>query len=487
MIKSNIVYAIGSAANSAALFLLIPYLVNTLTPVEYGAWAILEVMIMLLHLLMLLGMDVGMMREYWFLGDDQERKRLVGSVLVAVVLLGGLISVFLVTAYLLLGDLPMLHTWLDDFPPASLLLVILISLVEAVFTIFLSIFRIREEAALYVVVSVGRMFVFLGAAIAGVQILGGLNGALMGRMVAGILATLVALILARKQISLAFKKTWLRKVLNYGLPLAPTALASYILFASDRYVLKYFSTIEIVAIYTFAYKVAATLDIMVNRPYSIDWAARRFKISTEQEAGKKFGEALEFYLFAAGGFSLVVMALTPLVYTWIAPLPYWAGKDIVPIILLAYMIYGVSYPLNVGIMLKDRTSILPVIGWIAALTCLFLNFWLIPQYNMTGAAWATVLAYLVWTGGITWVSLRLYPIAYPLRELALILLAILAGGLGIVLIESLWDTHRIILSSAIKLGWVIILFGGCGYLLIGRRAGGAPLSLGKPGGAGSKQ
>ena len=43
ILRNNFVYAIGSIANSAALFLLIPFLVNAFSPAEYGAWSIYEI------------------------------------------------------------------------------------------------------------------------------------------------------------------------------------------------------------------------------------------------------------------------------------------------------------------------------------------------------------------------------------------------------------------------------------------------------------
>jgi O-antigen/teichoic acid export membrane protein len=56
--KANLIYALGSAANSAALFLLVPYLVNVLTPEEYGVWALLEIAIQFLNMLTLAGLEV---------------------------------------------------------------------------------------------------------------------------------------------------------------------------------------------------------------------------------------------------------------------------------------------------------------------------------------------------------------------------------------------------------------------------------------------
>ncbi len=139
--------------------------------------------------------------------------------------------------------------------------------------------------------------------------------------------------------------------------------------------------------------------------------------------------------------------------------------SVVPVILLAYLIYGLSYPLNVGIMLKDRTKYLPVIGWIAAAVCLGLNFWWIPRYGILGAAWATVVAYGFWTMGITWVSIKLYPVKYSLQQMSWIL------GTGVVGYAGIWTFNKLIPAadpitlSGVRVGWALIAMGTIGLLL----------------------
>lgn len=459
LLKTSLVYAIGNAANSAALFLLVPYLVNALTPKEYGAWSIFEVAILLLNMLMLPGMDIGLMREYWFLNDEDAQARLTGSVMLAVSLWGGIVCVsgVLLVAGGLRFSLP--------GAPITLLEVLAIAWLEAIFSLYLSLFRIREQAITFVVLSVGRMVLFMGLSIALVHFGHGLIGALLGRLGATLLVSGGALALGFRYISLHLDKEGLKRVVRYGLPLLPTNLAAYILLASDRYFLQHFSSLESVAVYTFAYKVATTLDVLITRPFALDWAPRRFKIATQTDAPHKYGQALLFYLWVAVLFGLCVIALTPALYSWIAPREYGPGMKLVPVILLAYLIYGLSYPLNVGVMLKDRTQYLPIIGWIAAAICLGLNIWWIPIYGLSGAAWATVVAYGLWTAGITCVSLRLYPVTYSFQQIGWALAAGMAGYAG------LWILDKVILSDdgnlvlVLKILWVMLMMAASGLMI----------------------
>ena len=449
VLKVNVAYAVGTAANSVALFLLIPYLVNALTPADYGAWTLFEVVILLLNMSMLAGLDVGMMR-YYASADVVGQARLVGSALLGVVVVGA--------AFVGLGMVALglgLRPGLPD-PMQASLLVLCIAWAESVFAMLLNVFRIREQAITYVAVSIGRVVLFMGGSIALVHVGHGLTGALMGRLVGTIVGILAAALLARRAISLRVSWPALRSSLRYGMPLLPAGLASYVLFAADRYLLGYYTTLDTVAVYSFAYKIAAILDILVTRPFATDWVPRRFKIAERADAPRQYAQVLTLYLVVALGFTLLVAAMAPAVYALVAPPLYRSGAGLVPVLLLAYLLYGLSNPLNVGIIVENRTGYMPVIGWLAAGAYAGLLVLWIPRYGMMGAAWATVSAYAIWTGGIAWASLRLYAVPYSITQIAWALALGAVGYLGLWWADITVGSHLFV-GLAVKLAWLVLV------------------------------
>lgn len=454
-LSSIIIYAVGSAANSAALFIVVPFLINTLNAEEYGAWSIFEIAIFFINMLILAGLEVGLMREYWQQTDETLRARLVGTVVIAVSLLGMIITG--------IGVLMVLSGIGGDLPgsPLTLILVLAIGWSDACFRLILTVFRIREQPWIFITLSFlqlgGFALLLVGFLYAGF----GLIGALTARLLSSVSLFFVGLVIGRRFIQWRIDQTAIWRIARYGLPLLPTNIAAYILLAADRYVIQYALSLEAVAIYTFAYKIATILDVFVTRPFAMDWAPRRFKIATQPDPEQSYVQILLLYLWVATTFGLIVMAVTPFIYKLIAPVTYWSGIEIVSIILLAYIIYGLSFPLNVGIMLKDRTQDLPIIGAIAAVSCLGLYLWWIPIYGINGAAWATVVSYLVWTGLIAVDSLRIYPIKYPLKIIGgMIGCGILAYG-GLWWSNTVWpDVHLEVIG--LRVGWVVTIMGGLG-------------------------
>lgn len=451
-IKSNITYAVGNIANSATLLLLVPLLVRSMPATEYGSWSIFEISITFLTIVINAGLYVGFMRHYWLVEDKKQRVHLFSTALWTLIIWGGII-VAIGTVLLFLGIKL-------DLPNAAQNLgwVLVIGWIESIFNLFLTLFRIQERAFTFVALSIGRMLLFLGVTILLLYQTWGVTGVLIARFGATAFVLIIALLTSREYIMATPRMDVLWDMARYGLPLLGSDIAGYILFASDRYVMQTYANLETVAIYTFAYKLATSADILVNRPFAIDWAPRRFKIAADAgNAQQKFATVLSLYLLAVCSVNLVVVAGTPLVYQWFAPASYADGAAIIPILLLTYIIFGLSQPLNIGIMLKDKTKYLPLIYWGAAILCLSLNFLWIPYYGMWGAAWATLIAYTTMTVLITVISLRLYPIRYRLDQISWIVGLSILGYSGLKYLETSLHDTSIYFTFSIKLGWLLFL------------------------------
>jgi O-antigen/teichoic acid export membrane protein len=455
LFKTNLIYAVGSLANSAALFILIPYLVNGLSPQEYGLWSLAEITIMLLSTVMLAGIDMGVMREYWAETDAARRASILGTAVIGVTgwSLALCLGFGLALSPLLAGTVSATTRWL----------VLGIAASEALWVLGLNILRIQDRARSFVGLSLLRLVIFLGLSVGLIAAGLGIDGGLLGRLAASIVSLLLSAALIWRGMVLRLDWPRLRRILRYGLPLLPTNIAVYVLLTSDRYVLQHVASLEIVAIYSFAYKIASMLDLLVTRPFSIDWVSRRFKIANAPDAPRQYARILTIYLAFASACVLLIIAVTPAVYRWVAPAAYASGAAIIPVLLLGSLCSGLSHPLNVGIMIKDQTRWLPLLSWIAAIACLGFNYWWIPRYGMIGAAWATVAGYLVWSGGIAWLSVRIYHVPYSWREQGAVLLLAALGYAGLLLIER--AGLSVPAATALKCTWIGLLCAGGAYRL----------------------
>jgi O-antigen/teichoic acid export membrane protein len=468
--EPRLMYAVGSVANSAALLLLLPLLVSRLSQADYGSWALYEVAVLVLSSIALLGLDVGLMREYTANDDAALRRRAVATAL----------SVLAAAALLLFGGLQ-LAAWLLRplvcgascalLAPERVAMVLVLVGADALFQLLLSILRIRGQAAAFALLTFTRLTLFLLGATAALLLGFGLNGALLGRLAAVLAVLPPAVWLVRGELAVGFDRAAAGRLLRYGLPLLPTNLALYVLTAADRFILQASATLELVAVYTFAYKLASGLDVLVIRPFALDWAARRFTIAGGPQPQARYAETLVGYLLAATAAALAIGAAAPLVFALVAPAGYAAGLELLPPLLAALVLFGARYPINIGMMLHSRTDLLPGLSWATAAVGLLLNVWWIPAYGMSGAAWASLVSYSGYSLIIAWASQRLYPLRYPWRRLALIGVMSVGGAAGLWLISRLGAAATIggALSGLLWIGAVTA--GTLRQLARGRAAG----------------
>jgi O-antigen/teichoic acid export membrane protein len=71
-----------------------------------------------------------------------------------------------------------------------------------------------------------------------------------------------------------------------------------------------------------------------------------------------------------------------------------AGGDVIPLVALAHVFCGLAYYVQLGMFLTSRTHLIGIISAAAAVLNLGLNYVLILQFGMKGAACATLLSYL---------------------------------------------------------------------------------------------
>jgi len=134
---------------------------------------------------------------------------------------------------------------------------------------------------------------------------------------------------------------------------------------------------------------------------------------------------------------------------------YWQGTKVVPLILLAQLIYGVYVNFVVGIHLKKKTKFLPIITGAGLAVNIVVNLFLIPKFGMMGAGYAKVAGYIVMSGFLFFIARRYYPIPYEFgRLLKLAAVASVVFYFGYTF-QGSWE---ILLKLGLLLGFPVLLF-----------------------------
>ena len=107
---------------------------------------------------------------------------------------------------------------------------------------------------------------------------------------------------------------------------------------------------------------------------------------------------------------LALSVLSPEIVRVMVSPEFASSRDVIPLVALAYIFYGIGSYAQLGMFLTMRTKSLGMISAAAAILNLGLNYFLIGHYGMIGAAWATMLSFLAIAAGSYWYSQRLLPL-----------------------------------------------------------------------------
>jgi O-antigen/teichoic acid export membrane protein len=228
----------------------------------------------------------------------------------------------------------------------------------------------------------------------------------------------------------------LKELLRFGLPYVPSGLAVLIMDLIGRFFLDRMLGKEPTGIFSAGYKLGMIMALVVAA-FRFAWHPFFLSTSKEKNAQEVFGRVFTYFLLVTGGFFLLISFFIHEIVRFelfgkaIVGPAYAEGAVIVPVVMLAYIGYGVYANFVVGIYLKKKTAYLPFITGVGALISLLANRFLIPPLGIMGAAWAVLFAYTAMAVTLYLVSRRLYPIPYEgVRILKLILVAGLLFFIG---------------------------------------------------------
>jgi len=214
----------------------------------------------------------------------------------------------------------------------------------------------------------------------------------------------------------------LRSLLRFGVPLVPAGLAGLVMVSADRYFLQHYSTTTEVGLYSLGYTIGLVVSLIVTS-VQLAWPAQMFTIAKQSDAERQFSTILTYYAVVLGFIGLSVSVLAHEVLMAMATPNFYGAAAVVPVIVVSYIFHGFRYMTNTGLSTKNKMKYVPpmIIG--AALLNLGLNFILIPTYGMMGAAWATLISYIVLAVVSMVVNLHFWSIPYEYGRMVKVALA----------------------------------------------------------------
>ncbi len=207
-----------------------------------------------------------------------------------------------------------------------------------------------------------------------------------------VIGTIVWILLFKEK-PYGYNKEYWKYSIAFGFPLVFHTLSQQVLGQSDRIMMEQMGTNgDQIGIYSFIYSFVAIMTTILNAlnnswcPFLYD----RLATKKYEELNIKIGNYVQVFSVLTIGF----LMLSREVIKIFANSDYWGGAPLIPILSLAvYSTFIYQFAVNYEFF-NAKPKIVAMGTVMAAVTNIVLNYVLIPQYGMYGAAFATLISYI---------------------------------------------------------------------------------------------
>jgi O-antigen/teichoic acid export membrane protein len=450
----------GTLIINIAKVLLIPVYARYLSPSEYGVLGAANAISGFMSMLILLGLDAAVVRQYYDLrANPGELRSFLSSV-------GIFMAVLNLTALAILLTIgPRLFAWLLPGKKVPFWPYVALGLIIASLTSFLGVFmallQAQKRTVFYVAAQICRFVALVGLTLLLlIRFHMGAQAPLWAELAATGLAVLaLAGMFFRKQAAdtpdlstkfhvsnhgqagPVFSASKLRAALTFGVPLVPHEVSNWALAVSDRLILTRYRPVEEVGVYVLGYSMAMSMNFLVG---AFNFAYVPFFLDTAQNhprAKQVFGAIARLYSVGMGAICLVAMLFAQEMLIWIAPPTYSKSARVLEVVLLAFFFMGLYLVGVLPFFHTKRTSKLPLLSGLAATVNIGLNLLLVPRYGAMAAAWTTLAAYILLFAVVILAAQRFYAIDYKWGRF--VGPAVLVAILGLTLSSQSWGVKTL--------------------------------------------
>lgn len=392
-------------------FFLLPVYTRIFTPSEYGTIEMLVVLNSFLGSLLVMGMDSA--QSFYFFEQKKSGQEAQAKVVSAILQWRITWGVGIVLVATILSPLLNKLFFGSQLSWEYFAIAFAGTFFSQILTQSAEVFRLLYRPWSYISITLGQTLFSAAVAITLIVGLGfGIMGIFIGSLSAAIFGSLWGWWRIRKYLDWSrWHREWWPKVLKFGAPLVPAAMAMYVLNTSDRWFVSYYHGQNALGLYAVGAKFAMLIAMAVTTFRQAWWPVAMDAMHSED------GPALyrtmgRLYLGVASAGVVLLTALSPLLVRWFTPPAYFNAYPIVGILAWHSIFFGFYLIAAAGIWKAKKTVWAPFLIGVTALLNIGLNVWLVPEYGGLGAALATSISFCVWNILTLIISERLWKVGY---------------------------------------------------------------------------
>ncbi|MBI2524706.1 MAG: oligosaccharide flippase family protein [Candidatus Rokubacteria bacterium] len=412
MVRHWAVYSAGAMASRVVGFLLVPVYTRYLTPADYGVLEMVTTTIHLVGIFVGFGMSTAVIRHY----RDEAGEAHPEVISTGLFFSAGVTALGAGLAFTAAGPLAALTFGSGEFAHYVRLGLVGLFLSNCL-EIPLAYFRAVKAPAVVVKASLVELVLTVVLNVVFIVGLGwGVDGVLWGNII--IRGLLFAVLGGRtlRAVGATLARDALARLVRYGAPTLPALAGWFVVNLADRLFVAWYGSLADVGIYSLASRFGTVILLLVVQPLRQVWEPLQFEVGRDARAARLFPRMFEavVIVLVLAGFTLCLFVGDAI--RVLTPPAFWPAADIVPLLVLCYVLAGVVEPFKTAILVTNRTWLM---GLIAAALCglnVGANLLLVPRLGASGAALARAATAAVEVIMTYWVSQRVHRIDFKARR-----------------------------------------------------------------------
>lgn len=420
LLGETIIYGIGAILPRVITFLLNPLYIHFIDVESFAIFTNLYAWVAYINIILTFGFETSFFR---FSTDENQREKVFNTSFWFVF---GLAFSFLLMV--IVFNNPIAEMMKYGNHPEFILWLAIIVFLDAICMIPFAYLRFNNQPIQYSIIRVVSiliqtlvvvvLFIFLPKSYSEKM---GLEEQVSYPFISNLLGSLSALIMLLPivlKIKFQFCKELFFKMIKYSWPIMIAGFAFQINENWDKLMQYYHIPKEEAGAYGGCYKLAVLMTLFVTA-YRMGIEPFFFKQMNDKNAQSNYAKVTEYFSIFASVSALAIIAnITWLKRLFINDESFWIAIDIVPIIVIGNLFFGIYYNLSTWYKVTDRTYFGLIISWIGALLTIVLHLLFLKKYSFMVSAWVTFVVYFMMMILSYLLGQKYYPIPYPFKKIS---------------------------------------------------------------------
>lgn len=247
----------------------------------------------------------------------------------------------------------------------------------------------------------------------------GVRGAVLSTLVASAVIAAAVCGATLRRTGVRFDGGALARMLRFGWPLIPGALALTVLGRSRAFALNATSPAEVVGVWALGYGFGALLVSVLGHPLRVAWMAHMYRLwdAPDGRGPAHYRRGGTWLVALLAWAAAALTAFAPELTRWMAPPSFAAAAGVVPAVAWGYALRELAEYFRNGLLVARKTRPLALVEPSLAVLDVALGWALVSRFGLAGAAATSVIVFGVYALVAHAVARRALPVDYEYRRM----------------------------------------------------------------------